>query len=71
MKETSALASFRAALAAGKERLWIFSDREPWFRERCASELRAFAVGDDEPNALLLDGDALTPEVLSEALDAP
>ncbi|MBR5743134.1 MAG: hypothetical protein IKX85_04970 [Clostridia bacterium] len=71
MKESSALASFRAALALGTERLWVFSDREPWFRERCASELRAFAVGDDEPNALLLDGDALTPEVLSDALDAP
>lgn len=70
MKE-SALASFRAALSKGKETLWVFSDREPWFREKCAGELRAFAVGDDEPNSVTLDGDSLTPELLADALDAP
>ena len=70
MKE-SPLAAFRSALSQGKERLWIFSDREPWFREKCAGELRAFAVGDDEPNAITLDGDVLTPELLADALDSP
>ena len=71
MKDASALASFRASLAAGKETLWIFSDKEPWFREKCAEELRLFAVGDDEPNTLTLDGDGLTPEALSDAVDSP
>ena len=70
MKESS-LAAFRSALAQGKARLWVFSDREPWFREKCAGELRAFAVGGDEPNALTLDGDGLTPEALADALDSP
>ncbi|MCQ2447159.1 MAG: DNA polymerase III subunit delta [Clostridia bacterium] len=71
MAEKNALAAFKAALKKDTDRLYVFADKEPWFRDKCCEELTAAVVGDDDMNLVTLDGDTLTPEELSDAVDMP
>lgn len=71
MAEKNNFKAFEAALKQDTTNLYIFSDKEPYFRERAEAMLRRLVVGEDDMNDILLDGDSLTPEILSEAVDAP
>ena len=71
MADKNALAAFRAALKKNTDRLYVFADKEVWFRDRASEELRQAVIGDDDMNLVMLDGDTLTPEALSDAVDMP
>lgn len=71
MAETGALAAFQAALQKNTDRLYVFASQEPWFRDKCREALSAAVVGEDDMNIVSLDGDTLTPELLSDAVDMP
>ncbi|MBR4867357.1 MAG: hypothetical protein IKU11_11750 [Clostridia bacterium] len=71
MAEKNNFKAFEAALKQDNTNLYIFSDKEPYFREKAEEMLRRQILGEDDMNDVLLDGDSLTPETLSEAVDAP
>ncbi|MBR6762419.1 MAG: DNA polymerase III subunit delta [Clostridia bacterium] len=71
MAEKNNFKAFEAALKQDNTNLYIFSDKEPYFREKAEEMLRRQILGEDDMNDILLDGDSLTPEALSEAVDAP